>query len=85
LEILEDFIPWIVFLLTIFIFSKLISWARKKKTVAITFGVLVQMFSPDPFAERTIEVVQQDKKSAEHRQQDDSDDIDQKSNQDSKS
>lgn len=73
MNILQDFIPWIVLLVTVFVFSKLVSWAKKKNAAAITFGALVQMFSPDPFAERTIQVIQQDKKSAEHRKQDDSD------------
>ncbi len=44
------------------VFSKLFSWARNMKAGAIVFGALVQMFMPDPYVERTIKVVQEDKK-----------------------
>jgi hypothetical protein len=59
------FIPWLA--LVILVFSKLFSWAKNKKTSAIVFGALIQMFMPDPYVERTIKVVQQDKKQQEKR------------------
>ncbi len=54
------FIPWLVFGLSGVVFFKLFSWAKKKKTSALIFGALVQMFMPDPYAERTIKVVTQE-------------------------
>ncbi len=35
----------------------LLKFAKKRRGVAIAFGILVQMFSPDPLVERTIETV----------------------------
>jgi hypothetical protein len=55
-------LPWLILVISVLVFFKLFGWARKKKTSAVVFGVLVQMFMPDPYVERTIKVVQEDKK-----------------------
>ena len=56
--------PWILFAGVIFVFSKLFDWAKNRKTGAVVFGALVQMIMPDPYAERTITVVQDEKKES---------------------
>lgn len=53
--------PWLQLMFVVFIFTKLIGWAKNRKTGALVFGLLVQMIMPDPYAERTIKVVQQEK------------------------
>lgn len=66
IELMVVFIPWITFLvisIAIIILGKvLISWAKHRKTGAIVFGVLVQMFTPDPYVQRTIETINIEKK-----------------------
>lgn len=36
-------------------------WARKRKGAAMAFGMLVQMFLPDPKVQQTIEIVSESK------------------------
>ena len=66
-DIFYLFIPWFALLILLVAFSKLFNWAKKKKASAIVFGALIQMFMPDPYVERTITVVRQDKKQQEKR------------------
>jgi hypothetical protein len=59
---MENFIylalgPWIVFVVFALVAKVLINLAKKRRGLAIAFGVFVQMFSPDPFVERTIKTV----------------------------
>lgn len=61
-------LPWLILVVSVLVFFKLIGWAKKKKTSAVVFGALVQMFMPDPYVERTITVVQQDKKQEDKRE-----------------
>ncbi len=61
--------PWLVFIVFALIAKLLISFAKKRRGVAFAFGILVQMFSPDPFVERTIETVIVEKRQ-EKKQQD---------------
>ncbi len=42
-------------------FALMYRWARRQKGVAMAFGMLVQMFLPDPNAQQTIECVAQSK------------------------
>ena len=76
-EIFIPFYAWFFFVFIGLICVKLFSWAKNKKTGALVFGVLVQMFSPDPFVERTVKVVQEDKKQT-NKQQDENGDPDNK-------
>ncbi len=48
------FTPWLSFILLALLAKKLLSSANKRKGVAVAFGVLVQMFLPDPQVEKTI-------------------------------
>ena len=60
-ELIMFFLPWLIFSVFGFIVvmsSKvLLSWAKHRKTGAIIFGALVQMFTPDPYVQRTIETM----------------------------
>lgn len=38
-------------------FYLMYKWARKRKGAAMAFGMLVQMFLPDPNVQQTIEIV----------------------------
>jgi len=49
--------PWLVFIVLALVAILLLKFAKKRRGVAIAFGILVQMFSPDPLVERTIETV----------------------------
>jgi len=60
-------LPWLVFLIVGMMAAKLLSWARGRKGGAIVFGVLVQMFLPDPYVERTIAAVIVEKKIEQRR------------------
>ena len=54
--------PWLCFVVFAIIACCLIKFARKRKGIAIAFGIFVQMFSPDPLVEQTIKMVQVDKR-----------------------
>ncbi|QBG37044.1 hypothetical protein [Litorilituus sediminis] len=49
--------PWLAFCVFAFLAKLLISFAKKRRSVAVAFGLLVQMFAPDPMVEKTIETV----------------------------
>ena len=73
LELVEPFYSWLFFLVLMFIFNKLFLWAKNKKTGALVFGILTQMFMPDPYVERTVQVVQEDKKESKQAEDDSGD------------
>jgi hypothetical protein len=47
---------------------KMTSWARKRKTTAIAFGLALQMFLPDPRAQKSIESVIEVKQEVKKQQ-----------------
>ena len=53
--------PWLTFVVLAIIACWLVTLERKRKSLAIAFGVLVQMFMPDPQIEQTVKAVQVDK------------------------
>jgi len=55
-------LPWGIFLAFIFMAINLVKWAKKRRSSAYVFGAVVQMLLPDPYVERTIKLVQEDKK-----------------------
>lgn len=55
-------LPWGIFLTFIFMAINLVKWAKKRRSSAYVFGAVVQMLLPDPYVERTIKLVQEDKK-----------------------
>lgn len=64
--ILWIYLPWLIFagLLKLFWFG--ISRARKRKTGVVILATFLQMFTPDPYVERTVKTVQlQTKKQKE--------------------
>lgn len=66
--------PWLIFVLFAAVAKLLMKSAKKRRGVAFAFGVLVQMFNPDPFIERTIKTVivekRCEKKQSEGERQD---------------
>ena len=42
-------------------------WARKQKGAAMAFGMLVQMFLPDPKVQQTIEIVMESKQEQKNK------------------
>ena len=73
IDFLQPFYAWLYFLVIILIFVKLFGWAKNKKTGALVFGILIQMFTPDPYVERTVQVVQEDKKESKQAEDDSGD------------
>lgn len=55
-------LPWGIFLAFILIAISMVKWAKKRCSSAYVFGAMVQMLLPDPYVERTIKLVQEDKK-----------------------
>ncbi|TQV87165.1 hypothetical protein [Aliikangiella coralliicola] len=55
-EILNLYLPWLIFAGVVFLFSKLLRRARKRKAGIVILASLIQMFLPDPFVERTIKM-----------------------------
>ncbi len=63
--------PWLVVGILILTFYWLTKWAKNKKTGAVIFAAMIHMFLPDPFSERTVEVVQQERKADDKEQDSD--------------
>jgi len=61
-------LPWVIFCVIAVAAIKLVKSAKSKKSLAVCFGVFVQMFSPDPYVERTIEMVTIEKKTVKKQQ-----------------
>jgi len=57
-EIVELFLPYLFFLFLLKLFQVAFNKARKRKAGVIILASFIQMFLPDPYAERTIKVVQ---------------------------
>lgn len=47
---------------------KLTKWVKQRKAEAVIFGAAVQMFLPDPYAQSTIEMVQEEKQEQQKKQ-----------------
>lgn len=62
-EVFIVLLPWFILMLIFFIGFKLIKWAKQQNSAAYVFGAMVQMLVPDPYVERTIQLVQENKKS----------------------
>jgi len=56
-ELLIVLLPWLIFILFAFLASILIKLAKKRRGVAVAFGVMAQMLLPDPQVEKTIETM----------------------------
>lgn len=61
-------LPWFVFIIFVCIAHLLIRFAKKRRGIAMVFGVLVQMMLPDPQVEKTIETMVVKKRAAEEKQ-----------------
>jgi len=61
--------PWLVFIVLAIIAYWLLKFARKRKGIALAFGVFVQMFTPDPMVEQTIKMVQVEKRVVKQKAQ----------------
>ncbi|WP_394228535.1 hypothetical protein [Pseudoalteromonas spongiae] len=55
------FVLVFVWAFLLFLFWKMVGWAKKRKTGAYVFGALVHMVLPDPKIEQTIAIVMQQK------------------------
>lgn len=71
--ILAVLMPWLVFVLCVLLYIKLISWAKKRKASAFAIGILVQMFLPDPKAQITIEAIAERKQEVKKQQDENGD------------
>ncbi len=77
-NLLVKFLPWVIFFFIIyFIPLKLMHWARRQAKAAYLFGALMQIMLPDPYAERTVKVVQEVKQQQkQHKKQREGDQVD---------
>jgi hypothetical protein len=62
------FAPWLVFVILAIFASLLLKFAKKRRGIAIAFGVFLQLFLPDPMVEKTIEtvIVEKRQKKTQH-------------------
>ena len=77
LEWLRLLLPWLALFGFVIAFYWLIGWARNRRATAFVIGAFFQMILPDPFAERTIEVVQDRKREVVKKQDENGDPPDQ--------
>lgn len=63
--------PWFVFAGLSVIGVLLMKLAKKRRGIAIAFAVFVQMFSPDPFVEKTIAMVVSEKRAIKKQREED--------------
>lgn len=62
-ELARLFAPYIVFFMLLVIFWLLYKSAKRWRGVAFAFGMLVQIFLPDPKVEQTIQMVVEEKRA----------------------
>ncbi|MFT5759109.1 MAG: hypothetical protein ACI9LM_003863 [Alteromonadaceae bacterium] len=67
--LLWAFLPWVIVFILALIASKLMKSAKKRQGSAVAFGALVQMLTPDPYAERTIEMMVVEKKQIKKQEE----------------
>jgi len=60
--------PWLVFIVLAIIACWLLKLAKKRRGIAIAFGIFIQMFSPDPMVEQTIKMVQVDNRIVKRKE-----------------
>ncbi|GLX77272.1 hypothetical protein tinsulaeT_06120 [Thalassotalea insulae] len=70
-QVLLAFLPWCVFIILALIAKKLLHLAKKRRGLAMAFGVLVQMLLPDPQVQKTIETVVVQKRKVDGSEQED--------------
>lgn len=70
LGLLWAFLPWTIVFILAMIASKLMKSAKKRRGTAIAFGAVVQMLTPDPYAERNIEMMVIEKKQQKKQEED---------------
>lgn len=68
MEWLALLLPWAAVVGLCAIGFRLVVQAKARKTAAFVIGAFLQMILPDPYAERTIEVVQDRKKEVVRKQ-----------------
>lgn len=66
-------LPWVLFVIFIMMSILMVKWAKRRRSSAYVFGAVVQMLLPDPYVERTIKLVQEDKQTVKKQQEDDGD------------
>ncbi|WJG09028.1 hypothetical protein [Aliiglaciecola sp. LCG003] len=64
-------LPWMVLVGIVLVFATLVKLAKKRKSAVVAFGVLVHMFLPDPYVQRTIETVAEAKQEVRKQQDED--------------
>ncbi|MDC0603557.1 hypothetical protein OAP14_11170 [Aliiglaciecola sp.] len=62
-ELVRLFVPYIVFVAILVVFWLLYKSAKRWRGVAFAFGMLVQIFLPDPKVEQTIQMVVEEKRA----------------------
>ncbi len=76
-QVLLALLPWCVFIAMAILAKTLLRLAKKRKNIAMAFGVLVQMLLPDPQVQKTIETIVVQKRKVDGSEQGESgDDID---------
>jgi hypothetical protein len=68
--LLWAFLPWIIVFILSIIASKLMKSAKKRRGTAVALGALVQMLTPDPYVERTIEMMVVERKQTKRQDED---------------
>ncbi len=70
-QISIQLLPWIILLVIVLFARLLFKWAKSQHTGAYVFGAMVQTMLPDPYVERTIQVVQDNKKEVKKQKESD--------------
>lgn len=65
--------PWFCFIAFVYLCTKMTGWAKNRKAGAIAFGLMIQMFLPDPKAQITIEAVVERKQEIKKQQDENGD------------
>jgi len=68
--------PWAILVISILLARVLFKWAKAQKIGAYVFGSFAQMFLPDPYAERTIKVVQENKQQVKKQKENQGEPVD---------
>ena len=66
-ELFQLYLPWITFVSSILVVLKLLTVVRGRKEGVLILALLIQMFLPDPYVERSVKVEQVETKKSKRK------------------
>ena len=66
-ELFQLYLPWVTLIISILVMLKLLTGVRMRKEGVLILALFVQIFLPDPYAERRVKVEQVETKKSKRK------------------